>query len=153
MKLLVGSIARSINDASNLGAWQLPAGFEIVEVAGDAETYAWPNGAPTRCKLDGSNAVIADPAWVRPPSGRDFLRAAVLQLDGATNAAKLDRCSALMVSDAAWAGIVQVLNSYETLMPADNALIRRLWARKTQLSAGEVSRVEALAGGFGVTLP
>lgn len=153
MKLLVHTTNRTIHDASNLGAWQAPDGFEIVDVPGDAETFTWPNGHPARCKLDATNVVIANPAWIRPPSGRVFLRAVVLQLDGATVPAKIDRAAALMVTDAAFAGIVGVLNQFETLVEAgDHVLVRRLWTRKTALSAGEVSRIEALASGHGVML-
>lgn len=62
MKLLVHTANRTIHDASNLGAWQVPVGFEVVEVSGDAEAFVWPNGHPCRAKLDGG-AIVADPAW------------------------------------------------------------------------------------------
>ena len=67
MKLLIHSLKRSIHDASNAGAWQVPPGFEIVDVPGDAETFVWPNGHPARCLLDMQNTIVSNPAWTPPP--------------------------------------------------------------------------------------
>lgn len=58
MKVLLNAATNAINDASNVGAWAAPEGFVIAEVDGDAETYQWPGGHPTRCVLvDGQIAL------------------------------------------------------------------------------------------------
>lgn len=80
MKLLIHSINRTIHDASNLGAWQVPTDFEVVEVEGDAETFLWPNGGPTRCKVDVDLTIIPDPAWVPPGDKRQVAIDKVLAL-------------------------------------------------------------------------
>lgn len=61
MRLLVRSADGAILAASNTNGWQVPSFAQIVDVLGDAETYAWPNGDPTRCLWSGS-AIIANPA-------------------------------------------------------------------------------------------
>lgn len=63
MRLLVHTVNRTIHDAQNTGTWQVPPGFEVVELEGDADTFPWPNGHPTRAMLDASGQVVANPAW------------------------------------------------------------------------------------------
>lgn len=94
MKLFVHTANRTIHAASNLGAWQVPEGFEVVAVPGDAETFAWPNGHPTRCKLDAANSIVANPAWIAPADPYAF-RTAVPSIFSGTDAQKLERMFAL----------------------------------------------------------
>ena len=63
MKLLIHTQARTIHEASNLGGWQVPPGFEILDVPGDADTFSWPNGGPTRCVVDSGNSILPNPSW------------------------------------------------------------------------------------------
>lgn len=83
MKLLVNSATRAIHDASNRGAWSVPTGYEIVEVPGDAEDFVWPNGAPSRCKLDIDGVtIIVNPAWVAPPDRKGNLQTVLTAMEG-----------------------------------------------------------------------
>lgn len=66
MRLLIHTVNRTIHDASNWGTWAVSAGFEIVDVPGDAGQdpdegtfkYPWPNGHPTRCRLAADGVTI-----------------------------------------------------------------------------------------------
>lgn len=58
MKLLVKTSTGAIMAASNLGGWSHPVSMQIVDVAGDADTYDWPhNKGPTSCRWDGASIV------------------------------------------------------------------------------------------------
>lgn len=101
-------------------------------------------------------AVIAAATPPRTPSGRSFLKGAVVpNITGATMAAKLDRLSLLYVTDPALAGVLNVCNTYETFTSGDHTFVRKLWARKSVggLSGGEIAAIEAAAPAYGITLP
>jgi hypothetical protein len=100
MKLLVHRTTRAIHDASNLGAWQVPPAFEVVEVPGDAETFAWPNGHPTRCLLDASGAIVGNPAWVPRVDRRALARARIAEAVGEPGVPRPVRDALQAIADA-----------------------------------------------------
>ena len=79
MKLLIRTSDRAIHDASDVGAWRAgqtpgdggyPVTLEVVDVPGKAETFAWPNGMPSRCRLAANGlsieAIPGVPAYADP---------------------------------------------------------------------------------------
>ena len=75
MKLLIHATTREILDASNTGDWQVPAFAEVLDVVGDAESFAWPSGEAARCRLTVAGLVEAIPGV---PTKQDADDAAVL---------------------------------------------------------------------------
>ena len=48
MRLLVSNTTAHIHAATN-SRFDVPTGFTVVTVSGDADTYDWPNGLPQKC--------------------------------------------------------------------------------------------------------
>jgi hypothetical protein len=153
VKLLIHAETRAIRDASNEGVWPPFEGMAVVEIPGDADTYPWPNGAPSRCRVTASgDAVEPDPAWSPPPVGRGFAQAMIAMLDGDTLPAKVERAAECLSGDIALHGILHILDRDEPLDPGVVALVQRLYVRVHRLSVGERARIEAVAPRYGVAL-
>ena len=65
MKLLIDKATGAILDASDLGAWQVPAFAEILDWSGNAESFVWPGGSPTRSQVT-DGRVVSNPAAAAP---------------------------------------------------------------------------------------
>lgn len=65
MKLLVDKTTGAILDASDVGAWQVPAFAEVIDWPGNVAAFVWPGGSATRSMLS-DGRVIENPNAAAP---------------------------------------------------------------------------------------
>jgi hypothetical protein len=132
MKVLINKVTRAIHAVDDLGAWQVPDFCEVVDVAGDAQTFAWPSGDAMLCQVvNGAVVLGADGIaafrvrrWKEIKAARDAARDAGFLFNG--NLVQSDAVSRDNVSGAALAATIAkaagIPYSVEWTM-ADNSVI------------------------------